>query len=196
MSMDDRRKAYRERNRERIRERERKYYAANRDRILESQRAYVERNREKIKDSNRDRAQLERVTNPEAQLARERRYAEKHNERRLESSRKYKAKERAKDPEAYLKRVRELRRAWSLRLRGVTPEQWEAMFESQGRACGICPATTPTKDRFWALDHNHATGKVRGILCMHCNVGIGQFKDDPQRLRRAADYLERTGWRP
>ncbi|MGH2785637.1 MAG: endonuclease domain-containing protein [Actinomycetota bacterium] len=44
------------------------------------------------------------------------------------------------------------------------------------------------------MDHNHETGKVRGILCFGCNGGLGQFLDNIESLRRAIEYVERDGF--
>jgi hypothetical protein len=89
------------------------------------------------------------------------------------------------------KHVRDASRAQQLRAKfGLTPEQVEAMAETQGQACASCarPFKTP-KQRH--VDHCHTTGKVRGLLCHGCNTGIGLFREDPDALRAAIQYLDR-----
>ena len=61
------------------------------------------------------------------------------------------------------------------------------MIEVQGGLCLIC-REKPAKH----VDHDHATGKVRGILCFSCNRGLGKFEDDPSLLERAITYLGST----
>lgn len=75
---------------------------------------------------------------------------------------------------------------------GLTQEQWDELFLSQGRKCAnvMCPRVQPT-GKNWHVDHCHKTGKVRGILCGHCNTAIGFSGDSPSILRGLADYLER-----
>ena len=93
------------------------------------------------------------------------------------------------------KRVKDGRvhRSYMLRtLYGITLEQHDALLESQGGVCAICGATPEQSAKgALAVDHCHTTGKVRGLLCGNCNVGIGQLRDDPKLVRRAAEYLER-----
>ena len=69
---------------------------------------------------------------------------------------------------------------------GVTREQYDQMTAS---GCLICGTLDGGKKGFH-VDHCHTTNAVRGVLCHGCNVGLGMFKDDPERLRRAAQYLE------
>jgi len=69
---------------------------------------------------------------------------------------------------------------------GLTLQDYRAILERQGNACGICKA--PAKPL--CIDHCHATGKVRGFLCRECNLGLGNYRDDPARMRAAAVYLE------
>lgn len=67
--------------------------------------------------------------------------------------------------------------------------------EQRGR-CAICGEVETSlhfngKSRQLFVDHHHATGQVRDLLCMRCNMGIGQFRDDPELLRKAIDYLNK-----
>lgn len=70
---------------------------------------------------------------------------------------------------------------------GITPEQYDEMLEAQEGVCAICKEA-PTQQRL-AVDHDHKTGEVRGLLCFSCNTALGHFRDDPERLISASDYL-------
>jgi hypothetical protein len=85
---------------------------------------------------------------------------------------------------------------WLRREFGITADQWEAKFAEQGGVCGICKGgpgeTNDGRIREWHTDHDHETGRFRGVLCASCNIGIGHFGDDVGRLLAAADYIERA----
>lgn len=75
---------------------------------------------------------------------------------------------------------------------GITVEDYKAMVLDQENVCAICKH--PPHDGRWTdflIDHDHQTKAVRGLLCTNCNMTLGHMKDDPVRLREAADYLER-----
>lgn len=74
---------------------------------------------------------------------------------------------------------------------GITSDEWEALFASQGRRCPSCNTDSPTGKRPWHVDHCHATGKIRAILCHGCNTALGLIKDNPDTLRSLADYVEK-----
>lgn len=74
-------------------------------------------------------------------------------------------------------------------LYGITPEQYDALLESQGGTCGICKLNKPHRGEFMCVDHCHSTGDVRGILCGDCNRAIGLLKDNVESLRSAIKYL-------
>lgn len=71
------------------------------------------------------------------------------------------------------------------------------MREDQNGVCAICQKSTDIIDirtglpRRLAIDHNHKTGEIRGLLCHDCNIAIGHFKDNAELLRCAARYLEK-----
>lgn len=76
---------------------------------------------------------------------------------------------------------------------GITLERYQEMHDEQGGLCAICarPETAKRKDRLLclAVDHDHVTGAVRRLLCNNCNHGLGHFKDSPDLLLRAVQYL-------
>lgn len=78
-------------------------------------------------------------------------------------------------------------RELQLKRYGLTVESFDALLASQGGVCAICAG--PATGRGWHVDHCHDTGRVRGVLCHQCNVGLGHFHDDPVRLRAAVKYL-------
>lgn len=73
---------------------------------------------------------------------------------------------------------------------GLTREELRLLLAQHDR-CAICQSPNWGK-KGPQVDHCHVTGRVRGILCLNCNNGLGRFHDDPARLRAAADYLERS----
>lgn len=93
----------------------------------------------------------------------------------------------ARDPDSYVGRHRS-------RTYGVTREQYKAMSAGQNDVCAICKQTQKRtrngKPVELAVDHNHVTGKLRGLLCHNCNAALGLASDSPERLRAMADYLE------
>ena len=81
-----------------------------------------------------------------------------------------------------------------LRTFGIDKEAFEAMKADQGGCCEICRVTLSMTDRGRTMvnvDHCHASGAVRGLLCRNCNVMLGHAADNPDTLRAAALYLEK-----
>lgn len=68
-----------------------------------------------------------------------------------------------------------------------TKKMYEAMYAEQEGRCLICDEWQPVLD----VDHCHEANVIRGLLCGHCNRGIGLFRENPERLRRAAEYCVR-----
>lgn len=110
-------------------------------------------------------------------------YREQYNERRRN------------DPELSA-HVRLYNRTQQLQRRyGMTVEEYETQLAAQGGVCMIC-GSAPNPDGVRAatrlhIDHDHETGQNRDLICLNCNRGLGYFKDDPARLRAAAEYIER-----
>ena len=76
---------------------------------------------------------------------------------------------------------------------GMPPQEYERLFALQAGVCAICLCPPPDHRPILFVDHNHKTGKVRGLLCNGCNLAIGYLKDSVPIILNAADYvLERS----
>lgn len=83
-----------------------------------------------------------------------------------------------------------LRKLSSFRKTGWTPEDYEEAYIKQDGKCAICGCKlNSSRYTRFAGDHNHRTGKLRGLLCTNCNTALGLFKDSIERLEMAKRYL-------
>ena len=180
-----------------VKERNQEYYEANKEKEKARSLKYYHENKEKI-DREAKKAYMaeylktyqRRKLTPEEREERNRKRRERYandpefREREKQQARRY----GQRNPQA--KRQSRLRVEF-----GITQQDYEAMLARQDGKCAICGATEnrvnhPRERKNFYVDHDHKTGKVRGLLCHNCNFAIGYFQDDPERMRRAADYLD------
>ena len=76
-----------------------------------------------------------------------------------------------------------------LRRRGATQQMYDTLYEAQKGCCALC--NEPEEKFAWlCIDHDHSTGRIRGLLCPNCNRGLGLLQDRPDLLRKAAEYVD------
>ena len=93
----------------------------------------------------------------------------------------------------YPEKVKESKRKSDLKnLYGISPEEYDDMLAKQQGGCAMCGKKCKS-GKSLSVDHCHATGKIRGLLCAKCNMSLGCLNDDPGLMRRGADYLEANG---
>lgn len=153
-----------------------KRQAACRECLLAQQKAYREENREKIAAYKKDYC----AENQEKIAAYRKNYYAENREEIVANKKIYFAKNREK-----------ILAKFKVYRYGVTPEAFERMFAEQGGVCAICGGLGGKKGL--CVDHDHETGKVRGLLCGFCNNGIGHFKDSSAIAQVAANYLKTNG---
>jgi hypothetical protein len=126
--------------------------------------------------------------NREELLEKQRAYRAANPEKIAEGNRAY----RAANPEklrAYYEANREkMIEKQKIRRFGITSAEYDQMVMAQCGTCGICGEPEAPKTRL-SVDHDHDTGKLRGLLCGSCNRGIGLLQDSPELLNRASAYL-------
>ena len=161
--------AYRKKNLTKIRARDHAYYRKNRAKILAWAKAYAKAHPKKI----RSRWRKWYKANRSHVKANVKKWIAKNIKRSYANRRNH-----------YLKKKY-----------GITAADYEVIHKRQKGLCAICGrperiVINGTRRRL-AVDHDHRTNKVRGLICHDCNRGIGLFKDDPKRLMSAARYIRR-----
>lgn len=150
---------------------------------------YYKNNR--IKSGLDSRCKACEKTRHNTELARERsrRHYIKHKDRILESN-KSNIKLKSYKKEYYKKNKTRLNRGRILNLYDLSEEAYNILLVKQQGVCAICKEFEK-ENRVLSIDHDHLTGKVRGLLCNSCNRGLGYFRDSLFILRNSIDYLER-----
>ena len=169
------------------------YYAANRDRLRATSAAWRKANPERAAATQK----AWREANPGRATASSRAWKEANPERAAATRKAWR--------EANPERAAATRKAWreanperavDSQLRsdyGISLADYDEMLEAQDNGCAICGKTEAEEGKRLAVDHNHETDQVRGLLCGNCNQAIGKLGHDPERLRNAIAYLEQWG---
>lgn len=129
------------------------------------------KNRDRVKEKARERYQEKKSTI----LDQCRRSYNKHKAAKAAKAREYRIANKAK--------LRE--KKWAKQGIDITYSQYLSLLKNQDNKCYICR----NESEALVVDHNHETGAVRGLLCSKCNLGLGNFDDNPARLKRAVQYL-------
>lgn len=94
---------------------------------------------------------------------------------------------RYRDAHKEQNKFRDLKRRY-----GISKDEYETLFEKQGGVCAICRHPQTGRKKLLDVDHDHVTGKVRGLLCNPHNRALGIFNDDLRLMATAMQYLERS----
>ncbi len=82
--------------------------------------------------------------------------------------------------------------AYLKKLYGITLKEYYELLQKQDNKCAICGRHESKFDKLLSVDHDHKTGKVRGILCNTCNTSLGGFQDDLDIIQNAYNYIKKS----
>jgi hypothetical protein len=156
-----------EKNKKYIEGRSSARYHSNKEKARQENSAWQRKNAAKLAEKARIRFKKD----PEKVLAINRKWWDNNRDKANEAQRKSQRKNQLKQY-------------------GLTESDYSDILESQGGGCAICRRSPLPEEKSFAVDHCHATGKIRGILCGSCNRGLGLFRDDVFQLKEAIIYLE------
>lgn len=170
-------KAYREKNRLAIREQSKFYYEANKSTLGDKRKDYYLKNKERIAAQRKLYREKNKTKVKLCMAKASKKYREANKEKRLAMSRIY-----------YQKNKEKLSLAASRKRYKLTQDQYNNLLMSQGGLCASCGKKCSIQPRL-AIDHDHATGKVRGLLCHKCNCALGMLYDSPDLIRKLLEYI-------
>lgn len=133
-----------------------------------------------------------RKSHPEITGARWKRYYQRHKDRMIKRTRSY---EKSLGEEEYIKRWKTYNKNSKFTRYGLSESEYNQMLKEQEQKCGMCEKLfDKNKPRSIHIDHDHATGQVRGILCDRCNLFLGVFESDKfqKKISRVQAYLRKT----
>ena len=156
------------------REQAKKWYWENKERALAKRKEWAKNNSERVKENRR----IWWENNKEEQLEHKKKYYQNNKE-----------EIKKKNARHYRDNIDQHRDYHLKRKFGIGLNEYNLLLESQDYGCVICGTKKPGGRGNFHVDHCHKTGRVRGLLCHHCNVSLGGFRDDPTLLYNAIDYL-------
>ena len=159
-------------------ERCRVYRQEHPDKVKASQQKHREANRERIKEKTREYGKKYRTQNRD-------RLAERRRQNRLNNFEEHRVKEKRR----YAARKDKAREKRLNNFYGITSQEYTFLLQQQNNKCACCGVDQGDVASF-NVDHDHKDGRVRGLLCRRCNLGIGQLGDKVDGLMAAVAYLQ------
>jgi hypothetical protein len=170
-------KRYREKNREEIAAKRRAWRVAHKEEIKSNSREYYVENQDVL----RAKKEAYRLANREEINRRQRAGWWANRKERLMGNAAY-----------YATHKEEMKAVTRKRKYGLSQDDFNAMLEKQGMACAVCHKNVWPGKRLSHIDHDHKTGKVRGILCSHCNTALGLMNDSLDIIKAMEGYVRKN----
>lgn len=171
-----------EKNPVKILESMKKWRDKNPDKIKKYHKKWIEENLEKFNESQKKW----RDANPEKFKEGQKKWRDANPEKLKESQKKWMEKNPEKFKAIIFKNM--------LKQYGITESDFNKIVLNQNGVCSVCgksPGASKKNQTRLSIDHDHKTGKMRGLLCHKCNVGLGHFNDNPDLLIAALAYLKK-----